>query len=197
MNDLSLSSLEVAHVDSSYIKFLTGDYFGLSLNTQNDAACDAGLTLPPNSMNELAWDGGGGSAISLPPAKKGTLVVMRFTAQCDGGANMVITTASGDFYAKQTLNTDVTNIGDAAANSCRRVISTDFTQSVATFAGAVVAITAAHNTFTIAATANNNQTNVGAELSLYCQQDGFWRLAFKGSELGSGALNATFAGSTV
>tara|TARA_R100000951_G_C2619189_1_gene173835 strand:- start:92 stop:685 length:594 start_codon:yes stop_codon:yes gene_type:complete len=197
MNKLILEELQSAHIDSSYIKFVTGDYFGLHLNTQNDAACDAGLTLEPNSFNELAWAGDAGSAITLPPAQKGSLVVIRFTAQCDGGANMVISAASGDFYAKQTLNTDVTNIGDAAANSCRRVIGTNFTQSVATFAGAVVAITAAHNTFTIAATASNNQTNVGAELSLYCQEDGFWRLAFKGSELGSGALNATFAASTV
>ena len=197
MNDLILSGLEVAHVDSNYIKFLTGDYFGLSLNTKDDAACDAGLTLSPNSFNELAWVGDAGSAIALPSAKKGTLVVIRFTGQCDGGSDMVISAASGDFYAKQTLNTDVTNIGDAAANSCRRVIGTDFTQSVATFAGAVVAITAAHNTFTIASTATNNQTNIGAELSLYCQEDGFWRLAFKGSELGTGAINATFAGSTV
>tara|TARA_E500000305_G_scaffold29645_2_gene22650 strand:+ start:727 stop:1320 length:594 start_codon:yes stop_codon:yes gene_type:complete len=197
MNDLILRGLEVAHVDSNYIKFLTGDYFGLSLKTYSDANADAGLTLLPNTFNEVAWDGDGAATATLPSAKKGTLVVFRFTAQADGGTNIVFSTASGDFLAKQTLNTDVTNIGDAAANSCRRVIGTDFTQSVATFAGAVVAITAAHNTFTIASTATNNQTNIGAELSFYCQEDGFWRLAFKGSELGSGAINATFAGSTV
>ena len=197
MNDLILRGLDVAHVNSNYIKFLTGDYFGLSLNTYSDANADAGLTLLPNTFNEVAWDGGAGCAVTLPKAGLGNIVVFRFTGQADGGSNIVFTTASGDFYAAQTLNTDVTNIGDAAANSCRRVIGTDFTQTVATHAGAIVAITAAHNTFTIAATATNNQTNVGAELTFYCQKEGFWRLAFKGSELGSGALNATFAGSTV
>ena len=195
MNDLILSGLEVAHVDSNYIKFLTGDYFGLSLTTNSDTACDAGLTLTPNSFNECTWDGGNASAITLPSAKKGTLVVVRYTDDADGGADMTFTTASGDFYAKQSLNTDVTNIGDDAYT--RRLFGTDFTQTVATYGGAIVAVTAAHNTFTIAATATNNQTGKGAEISFYCQEDGFWRIAFLASEMGSGALNGTFAGSTV
>tara|TARA_R100000353_G_scaffold12337_1_gene12756 strand:- start:917 stop:1585 length:669 start_codon:yes stop_codon:yes gene_type:complete len=197
IDELVVGDVIASNIDCNYVKFLTGDYFGLELNTYSDANADAGLTLTNNSFNEVAWDGGAGCAVTLPKAGLGNIVVFRFTGQADGGSNIVFTTASGDFYAAQTLNTDVTNIGDAAANSCRRVIGTDFTQTVATHAGAIVAITAAHNTFTIAATATNNQTNVGAELTFYCQKEGFWRLAFKGSELGSGALNATFEGSTV
>ena len=46
-------------------------------------------------------------------------------------------------------------------------------------------------------TATDNQTNLGAELAFYCDTDNYWRLSFKGSELGSGAINATFATTAV
>ena len=79
----------------------------------------------------------------------------------------------------------------------RPTYGTKWTQTVATHGGAIVTISKSHNTFIIASTATNNQTNIGAELGFYCETDGYWRLGFKGSELGSGALNATFATSAV
>ena len=36
------------------------------------------------------------------------------------------------------------------------------------------------------------KTNIGAELAFFCEEAGFWLLGFLGSELGSGAINATF-----
>ena len=179
----------------NYIKFATGDYFGLAIDTSNDAAADSGFALSANTLHESAYDGGGASAITLPKATVGTLCVYRYTAQADGGQTQTFTTATGDFYEAQTLNTDVSNLGDAS-NHSRRIIGNSATQTVATFGGAIVTVTAAHNTFSVATTATNNQTNIGAELSFYCSRDGFWRIAFLPSELGSGALNATFESST-
>ena len=194
----------VNHIDAAsgentafvnYVKFVTGDYFGLGISTSNDAAADSGFTLTANTLHESAYDGGGASAIVLPSATVGTLCVYRYTAQADGGQTQTFSTATGDFYEAQTLNTDVSNLGDAS-NHSRRIIGNSATQTVATFGGAIVTVTAAHNTFSVATTATNNQTNIGAELSFYCSRDGFWRIAFLPSELGSGALNATFESST-
>ena len=184
-------------VSNNYAKFAASDWSDLTLATKSDANARAGFALGKHSFTECAVDGGtGASAITLPAAKAGELCEFRFTAQADGGQNITFTTASGDFYAAGTLNTDVTNTGDA--HPYGRVIKhISSTQTVATFGGAIVTIAATHNTLTIAMTATNNQTNKGAELAFFCEKDGFWRLSFKGSELGSGALNATFATSTV
>ena len=183
-------------ITSNYIRFVTGDYSGLSLSTKTDANADSGFTMADNTFHQVAYDGGGASAITLPAAALGSLTVFRFTAQADGGQNIVFSCASGEFFAAQTLNTDVTNFGDANPFG-RRILGTDFTQTVATFGGAIVTIASTHNTLTIATTATNNQTNIGAELAFYCTTAGFWRLMFKPSELGSGALNGTFATSAV
>ena len=187
----------VDNLDSNYVKFACADWNGLSISTKSDANADSGFTMAVDTFYEVAWDGGGASAITLPAATAGALTVFRFTAQADGGQNIVFSCASGEFFAAQTINTDVTNIGDAAANSCRWIKGTSMTQTVATFGGAIVTIAATHNTLTIASTATNNQTNIGAELGFYCETTGYWRLGFKPSELGSGALNATFATTTV
>jgi hypothetical protein len=67
------------------------------------------------------------------------------------------------------------------------------TLPAATGTGAVkTANGTSHNVITIATTATNNQTNVGAELCFYCATDGFWRVSFRGSELGDGSINATW-----
>lgn len=188
------ASLDVMR--SNYVRFVAGDYNGLSVSTKSDANADSGFTMAVSTLHEVAWDGGGASAITLPAATEGTLTVFRFTAQADGGQNIVFSCASGEFFAGQTLNTDVTNFGDANPFG-RRILGTDLTQTVATFGGAIVTIAATHNTLTIASTATNNQTNIGAELAFYCDTKGYWRLMFKPSELGSGAINATFATSAV
>jgi hypothetical protein len=183
-------------IKSNYIRFATGDYSGLSLSTKTDANADSGFTMADNTFHQVAALGDATNAFVLPEASVGSLTVFRFTGQYDGGANAgTWTTKAGDFYAAQTLNTDVTNFGDAQPGS-RRIFGTDFTQTVATHGGAIITIVATHNTLTIVPTATNNQTNIGAELAFYCEVDGFWRLSFKASELGSGALNGTFATST-
>ena len=149
-----------------------------------------------NTFHQVAALGDATNAFVLPEATVGALTVFRFTGQYDGGNNAgTWTCASGDYFAAGTINTDVTNFGDAHPHG-RRIFTTDFTQTVATFGGAIVTVAATHDTFTIVPTATNNQTNIGAELAFYCETDGYWRLSFKGSELGSGALNGTWATST-
>ena len=181
---------------SNYMKFVSGDYNGMTIVTSADGVVDSGFTMADGEFHEAAWDGGGAAAIVLPAATAGALAVFRFTAQADGGADIVFSAASGEFFAAQTLNTDVTNFGDAHPHG-RRILGMSQTQTIATFGGAIVTVAATHNTLTVAATATNNQTNIGAELGFYCDTAGFWRLSFKGSELGTGAINATFATTTV
>lgn len=181
----------------NYARFAASDWNGLTIATKSDANARAGFTLGSESLTECAVDGStAGSAIVLPAANVGELCAFRFTAQADGGQTITFTTASGDFYAAGTLNTDVTNFGDAHPHG-RVIKHISSTQTVATFGGAIVTVAATHNTLSIAMTATNNQTNVGAELAFFCEEDGFWRISFKGSELGTGALNATFATSAV
>ena len=180
----------------NYIKFATRDYFGLAIATKSDANSRAGFELAANTLTENAVDGGtGASAITLPAAEVGTLCVHRFTAQADGGQDITFTTKGTDTFEAGTLNTDVRDLGDSVVG--RRVFVSSAVETVATFGGAIVTVAGTHNIFTIATTATNNQTNVGAELSFYCAAAGFWRIAFLGSELGSGVMNATFAGSAV
>ena len=177
----------------NYIKFATGDYYGLAIATKSDANSRAGYEMAANTLTENAVDGGtGASAITLPKASVGTLCVHRFTADADGGQNITFTTKGGDTFAAGTLNTDVSNLGDNS-NHSRRVFVSSAVETVATFGGAIVTVGAAHNVFTIAMTATNNQTAKGSEVSFYCSAAGKWRIAFLPSELGTGALNATFA----
>ena len=197
-SDVTLSGATAADgLTSNYVRFVTGDYFGLGIETKSDANSRAGFAMTANTLTENAVDGStGASAITLPAATLGTLCVHRFTGVADGGQSITFTTNGADRFAAQTLNTDLTNFGDAHPFG-RRVLGNSATQTIATFGGAIVAVTAAHNRFTIAMTATNNQTNVGAEISFLCSAAGFWRIAFLGSETGSGALNATFASTTV
>ena len=181
------------NVVSNYMRFVAGDWYGMSLTTLNDAQCDDGETLVDGTFFEGAWVGDAGCALVLPKATAGALTVFRFTGVADGGANMTITTGTGDFYAAQSLNLDVSDLGDGLG-VCRYIKATDFVQTIATHGGAIVSANGtSNNILTIAATASNNQTNIGAELAFFCPADGFWRVAFKGSELGTGAVNGTFA----
>ena len=53
----------------NYIKFATGDYFGLAIATKSDANSRAGYEMAANTLTENAVDGGtGASAITLPKA---------------------------------------------------------------------------------------------------------------------------------
>ena len=180
-------------VASNYLRWCMGDHSGLSLETKNDAACDAGFTASANTLHECAAEGDATNAYVLPEATVGTVVVFKFTAQYDGGNNATFTTQTGDFFAAQTLN--FKTLGGGANSVGPRTIGTDVTttQSV----GKISTFTAAHNRLTLSTTATNNQTNAGSELSFFCEDGGFWRILFQGVALGNGTMNATFAGSTV
>ena len=179
-------------VASGYLRWCMGDHSGLSLLTKTDANCDSGFTAAANTLHECAALGDATNAYVLPEATVGTVVVFKFTAQYDGGNNATFTTTAGDFFAAQTLNFLTLNSDAGAVGP--RIIGTDFTttQSV----GKISTLTAAHNRITMSTTATNNHTNVGSELSFFCEDAGFWRVLFQGVCLGNGAMNATFAGST-
>ena len=158
-----------------------------------DAKTDTGWTLVDGELAESLWDGDGAAAsMVLPSAVKGALCVFRFAAQADGGQNITFTTASGDIFEKGTITPPVTNLGDKHSGSRRPVYLQRWVESVATAGGAIITVGAAANELVIASTATNNQTHIGAELAFFCEDKGFWKLGFLGSELGSGAINATF-----
>ena len=158
-----------------------------------DAKTDTGFTLVDGEIVESLWDGDGAAAsMVLPSAKKGSLCVFRFSAQADGGTSITFTTASDEYYEKGTITPPVTNLGDKYSGSRRPVYLQRWVESVATAAGAIITVGAAANELVIASTATNNQTHIGAELAFFCEDKGFWKVAFLGSELGSGAINATF-----
>tara|TARA_B100000287_G_scaffold363915_1_gene357881 strand:+ start:300 stop:926 length:627 start_codon:yes stop_codon:yes gene_type:complete len=178
-------------LQSNYLRFVTGDYKGLSLATKTDANCDSGFTFAANTYHECAALGDQTNAFVLPTAAEDTLVVMKITAQYDGGNNATISTSGTDTFEAQTLNIKTINAADGNINP--RVFGTDFTTTQNL--GKTTTFLAVDNRITLSTTATNNQTNVGAELSFYCETAGKWRIAFMGSELGSGAMNATFSGS--
>ena len=125
----------------------------------------------------------------------GALVVFRFNGIADVTASITFTTASGEYYDQGTLMLTVNNDGDGQLMHPNYLQS--WVQTVATSGGSIVTTARTHNTLAIAATGTNNQTNIGAELAWFCEEKGYWKLAFRGSELGSGAVNATFATSAV
>ena len=184
--------LNIAGCTANYWRWLTGDYDGLSLATKTDANCDSGFTFAANTFHECAALGDATNAFVLPDATRDTLVVMKGTGAYDGGNDGTFTCDSGDFFAAQTLNFLTVDTGDGGQNA--RVFGTDFTTTQDL--GKISTLTAAHNTLTLSSTASNNQTGVGWEIAFYCQDAGFWRISFVGVETGSGAMNATFAGST-
>ena len=158
-----------------------------------DAKTDTGFTLVDGEIVESLWDGDGAAAsMVLPSAKKGSLSVFRFAAQADGGTSITFTTASGEYYEKGTITPPVTNLGDKYSGSRRPVYLQRWVESVATAGGGIITSGAAANELVIASTASNNQTHIGAELAFFCEDKGLWKVGFLGSEIGSGAINATF-----
>tara|TARA_R110002020_G_scaffold300862_1_gene516358 strand:+ start:199 stop:819 length:621 start_codon:yes stop_codon:yes gene_type:complete len=179
-----------------HIMWAASDWNDLTVSTKSDANVDTGFTMADGYIYEGAWIGGDNAAsMVIGAATVGALTVFRFTGQADGDAAITFTTTSGDFFAAQTLDTVVTNVGDLHSNG--PVLGHAFTSTVAVNGGAIKTSAATHNTLIIEADPTNNQTHLGAELAFFCQETGFWRWSFKGSELGSGALNTTFATSAV
>ena len=190
--DDALSSQKYIDNKMAYYSFVWDNLSLRPAGDSTDPKTDTGFTLVDGELVESLWDGDGAAAsMVLPSAKKGALSVFRFAAQADGGTSITFTTASSEYYEKGTLTPGVTDLGNkyqvlAPAYSQRWV------QSVATGGGAIITIGAAANELVIASTATNNQTNIGAELAFFCEDKGLWKVAFLGSELGNGAINATF-----
>jgi len=178
------------------LAYLSWNWQDLAYEAKDDAATDTGYTLQEGYVNGSLWDGAGAAAsMVLPSATVGALVVFRFNGVADGAASITFTTASGDYYEDGTLMLTVDNNGDGQLSQPNYLQG--WIQTVATSGGSIVTTASTHNTLAIAATATNNQTNKGAEIVWFCEKAGYWKLAFKGSELGSGAVNATFATSAV
>jgi len=186
---------------AKYIKhklaYLSGVYDDLELRAAadtTDAKTDTGFALRNGEIVESLWDGDGAAAsMTLPEATVGTLCVFRFSAQADGGTSITFTNNSGDYYEAGTITVPVTNMGDKLIGLRKPAYLQRWTESVATAGGAIVTVAKTHDNLAIAATASNNQTNIGAEIAWFCDTKGYWKFSFLGSELGSGAINATFA----
>ena len=186
---------------AKYVKhklaYLSGVYDDLELRAAadtTDAKTDTGFALRDGEIVESLWDGDGAAAsMTLPSATVGVLCVFRFAAQADGGASITFTNASGDYYEAGTITVPVTNMGDKLTGLRKPAYLQRWTESVATSGGAIVTVAKTHDNLAIAATATDNQTNIGAEIAWFCDTKGFWKFSFLGSELGSGAINATFA----
>ena len=190
-------SLDNSRYHENKQAFRTFDWGDLSLRTateSTDAKVVTGWTMVDGEIVESLWDGDDAAAsMVLPSAKKGALCVFAFRAACDGGATITFTTTSGDYFEQGSICVPVSNLGDAFIYARSPPLQTKWLQSVAVGAGAVVTVASTHTAFAIAATASNNQTNIGADLAFFCNTEGSWRIGFIGSELGSGAINATFA----
>tara|TARA_R100001594_G_scaffold62809_1_gene97189 strand:- start:225 stop:842 length:618 start_codon:yes stop_codon:yes gene_type:complete len=184
------------YVDNKQM-YLSGNYQDLTRRAtadSTDAKTDTGFTLVDGQIVESLWDGDGAAAsMILPSATVGVLTVFRFAAQADGGQTITFTNASGDYYEQGTICVPVTNLGDKLSGTRRPEFLQSWTQSVAHSGGAIVTVASTHTALAIASTATNNQTNIGAEIAWFCEKKGFWKFSFLGSELGSGAINATFA----
>ena len=185
---------------AKYIKhklaYLSGVYDDLDLRAAadtTDAKTDTGFALRDGEIVESLWDGDGAAAsMTLPEATVGTLCVFRFSAQADGGTTITFTNNSGDYYEAGTICPAIDNLGPGLQVQDTAYLQR-WTQSVATKGGAIVTVASTHDNLAIASTASNNQTNIGAEIAWFCDKKGFWKFSFKGSELGTGAINATFA----
>ena len=184
------------YVDNKQM-YLSGNYHDLTRRAtadSTDAKTDTGFTLVDSQIVESLWDGDGAAAsMVMPSATVGVLCVFRFAAQADGGTSITFTNASGDYYEQGTICVPVTNLGDKLSGTRRPEYLQSWTQSVAHSGGAIVTVASTHTILTIASTATNNQTNIGAEIAWFCDKKGWWKFSFLGSELGSGAINATFA----
>ena len=196
--DDSLRSAKYVNNKLAYLSWNWNDLELRAAAESTDAKTDTGFTLVDGQIVESLWDGDGAAAsMVLPSATVGALCVFRFSAQADGGTNITFTTASDEYYEAGTITVPVIDLGNKSTGSHRPAYLQRWTESVATGAGAIVTVAKTHNTFIIASTATNNQTNIGAEIAWFCDKKGFWKFGFLGSELGSGAINATFATSAV
>ena len=190
--DDALSSQKYIDNKMAYYSWVWDNLSLRPATESTDAKTDTGFTLVDGEIVESLWDGDGAAAsMVLPSAKKGSLSVFRFAAQADGGTSITFTCASGEYFEKGTLTPGVTDLGNKY-QVLGPAYSQKWVESVAVKGGAIITIGAAADVLVIASTATNNQTNIGAELAFFCEDKGLWKVGFLGSELGNGAINATF-----
>ena len=164
--------------------------------TTTEAISRSGMTLIDGHIAESLGVGDtGAAATTLPSATYGALTVYRHSGLFDGGQSHVISCASGETFKAGSMNFQAE--AQEVLHVMTPVYTTEYTPTVAIAGGTIVAIVKADNTLTYAGTATNNQTNIGAEWAFFCEKDGVWTVAFRGVELGSGAVNASLAFSTV
>ena len=191
--DDALHSQKYIDNKMAYYSFVWDNLSLRPAGESTDAKTDTGFTLVDGELAESLWDGDGAAAsMVLPSATKGALCVFRFSAQADGGTSITFTTASSEYFENGTMTPPVTNLGDKHSGSRRPAYLQRWVESVATAAGAIITVGSAANELVIASTASNNQTHIGAELAFFCEDKGLWKVGFLGSEIGSGAINATF-----
>tara|TARA_R110000765_G_scaffold382180_1_gene473440 strand:- start:1590 stop:2207 length:618 start_codon:yes stop_codon:yes gene_type:complete len=161
-----------------------------------EAKSRSGITLIDGQIAESLGIGDtGAAATTLPAAKYGGLCVYRHSGVFGGGQSHVISCASGETFKGGSMNFQAE--AQEVLHLMTPVYLSSYTPTVAIAGGTIVAVADADNTLTYAGTATNNQTNIGAEWAFFCEKDGEWTPAFRGCELGTGAVNASLAFSTV
>ena len=160
-----------------------------------EAVSRSGITLVDGQLCEsLGVADTGAAATTLPAATYGALTVYRHSGQFDGGQNHVISCASGETFKAGSMNFQAE--AQEVLHLMTPVYTSEYTPTVAIAGGTIIAIAAANNTLTYTGTATNNQTNIGAEWAFFCEEAGVWTVAFRGCELGTGAVNTNLAFST-
>jgi hypothetical protein len=190
LHDAHFQNLEVSGdttlgpITSNYLRFVTGEYFGMTVVNKTDAETDLGFILQANAITESLWDGGAAAAMVLPSATKDTICVFRFAASAAGVQIITFTTAAGDTYDAFSLQPPVIGGADLEANRGPRCLPSPTYNTTTN----LVSASTANTVFSVAAAAAaNNQTNIGAELVWYCRNDGEWLMAFVPSFIGTGA----------
>ena len=131
----------------------------------NDATVDAGITLVKNYEYVSAWTCDAASALVLPAAEPGVMIVWAQEALADGAYAMVLTSASGDTfepYQEVHIGTGIPALQDASV--------------------------AADSVLTITQAATNGGWGaIGSSWMLYCKNSGEWLVRVDSISAGTGA----------
>ena len=131
----------------------------------SDATVDADITLVKNYEYVSAWTCDAASALVLPSAEPGVMIVWAQEALADGAYAMVLTSASGDTfepYQEVHIGTGIPALQDASV--------------------------AADSVLTITQAASNGGWGaVGSSWMLYCKNSSEWLVRVDSTSTGSGA----------
>ena len=133
----------------------------------NDATVDADITLVKNYEYVSAWDSNAATALTLPAAEEGVMIVWVQEALADEASALVATCASGDTfepYQNVKFGTGIPAQQDTSV--------------------------AADTVLTITCSATNTGWGpIGSNFMLYCKNDGEWLVKVNGISLGTGATS--------